>query len=206
MTYEQVLEKYKKKEGAKSMLTPLVEENKILLIHGESGAGKTVFIVKHLNENGITPLLFDLDDNEAEELEGLNCKCDMVDGYAMLESMEDADVEALKGKVVIIDTWKLFQTEVGSEILAHEVLKNMCKLGVTVVVIAHTTPFSGQNDKPDVLDEIYRHIKGRLYIRKTTLKNAVEYHLLIEKIRGYKGDKIVLIRADYADVPDKKKK
>ena len=206
MTYKDVLNKYKKNDGAKNMLTPLVEENKILLIHGESGAGKTVYAIKHLNENGIIPLLLDLDDNEAEELESLGCKCDMVDGYAMIEAMEDEDVDALKGKVVIIDTWTLFWSEIGDETLAHQVLKNMCAKGVTVIVAAHTTPYSGKEDKPQMLDEIYRHIKGRLYVRKTTLKNMVEYHLLVEKVRGYKGTKIELIRSDSAEVPDKKKK
>jgi len=199
LTYEELLLQYKKKDGGKSMLTPLIEENKITLIHGESGAGKTIFILKHLNEHGIQPLLLDLDDNEVEELEALDCECDMIDGYSIIESLKKdgmPEIQALTGKVVIIDTWYLFYTEIGSEEIAYEVLKEMTKHNITVIIVAHTVAYSGKNDRPDIKDEIYKHIKGRLYIRKTSLKNTIEYHLIVEKIRGYKGDKILLIRED----------
>ncbi len=209
ITYNDVLNKYKKKDGAKSMLTPLVEENKILLIHGESGAGKTVFAIKHLNGYDIMPLLFDLDDNEMEELNSLDCKCDMIDGYALIDDMladEDTDevFEAMTGKVVIIDTWQLFHSAVGGEEVAHALMVKMTEMGITVIVAAHTTSYAGKEDRADMQESVYRHIKGRLYIRKTTKKYEVQYHLLVEKIRGYKGSKMELIRID--ESPDKPKK
>lgn len=192
-----MLEKHKKITGVKSMLTPFVEENKVLLVHGESGVGKTIFIIKHLNDNNIKPLLLDLDDNEEEELAALNCNCDMIDGYSLIGQDSTAEeLAALKGKVLIIDTWYKFHTEAGSEAKAYKDIEKMTALGITVIVLAHTIPYSGKEDKPEMADEIYRHIKGRLYIRKTTLKTMVEYHLLVEKIRGYKGDKLVFIRRD----------
>ena len=198
MEQEQVLIKYAKKEVKKSMLTPLIEENKIMLLHGESGSGKTTYIIQHLNEHDITPVLWDFDDNEAEELESNNCSADIVDGYAMLKATED-EIKTLAGRVVVFDTWQLLQSEVGGEEVAYHMLKEFTKYGITVVIVAHTVPYSGKEDRPDVKDEIYKHIKGRLYIRKTSLKNTIEYHLIIEKVRGYKGSKIKLLREDMVE-------
>ena len=49
-----LLSKHIKTLEEKDMLTSILEKNKVALIHGESGSGKTVFAIKHLNDNKIT--------------------------------------------------------------------------------------------------------------------------------------------------------
>ena len=43
-----LLSKHIKTLEEKDMLTSILEKNKVALIHGESGSGKTVFAIKHL--------------------------------------------------------------------------------------------------------------------------------------------------------------
>ena len=190
------LSKYIKIKEEKEMLTPYIEKNKITLIHGESGSGKTVFILEHLNSNAITPILLDFDDNEPEEIKEMSLECTLVDGELFMEDYPD-NLSLLENQVVIIDTWTLFHKYIGDENTAYNMLKKWTeKYNITIIILAHTQPFSGKEDKPEVADHIYRHIKARLYIRRTTLKSSIEYHLLIEKLRGYKGNKIIELRKE----------
>ena len=182
------------------MLSTYIEKNKITLIHGESGSGKSIFAVKELNEAGIKPVYIDFDDNELNEFRTLNCECDLIEGETFFDDFIGKNYynlelwNHLKDKVVIIDTWTLFSAYCGSELNAHRIVKDLIRLGSTVIILAHTTPYSGKEDKPEMEDKIYRHIKARLYIRRTTLKSKIEYHLIIEKLRGHQGDKMMLLR------------
>jgi len=205
-----VIDRLRKIGEVKSMLTPLIEENKITLIHSESGSGKTMFSIEHLNQHSITPILIDFDDNEQDELNILNLKADLLDGEKVMELLlSNNEIEKnnllseLKNKVVIIDTWTLFCAEfsnVDTTLNLQEYAKEFCdeltSYSITVILLSHTNLFSGKEHMPDVLDKVYRHIKGRLYIRKTSLKNEIQFDLIVEKIRGYKGERIIRLRED----------
>lgn len=197
-----LLLKHIKKSEAKDMLTSLIEKNKLALVHGESGSGKTVFAIKHLNENNITPILVDFDDNSNEEMDKNEINATIVDGYTFMHEMLDIEHgrelrESIKGSCLIIDTWTLFCKEMDyDEHQAKDMLEILSKAGFTIIILAHTKPFSGKEDVPDMDGKVYRHIKSRFYIRRTTLKSQIDYDLLIEKARGYKGSKIIKIRTE----------
>jgi len=210
------LKKLRKRKEKKIMLTDLIEEKKITLIHGESGNGKSVWIVKHLNDKGIIPIIIDFDDNEVEEFESMNIKAELLDGDRFIETMisdskdKEELVKEIDGKVLVFDTWSLYvdtlkysveqsNNEIKiklKEEYAKLMLDKLTEIGATIIIIAHTKPYSGKEDMPDMDPEIYRHIKGRLHIRKSTLKTKVEYHLIVEKVRGYKGETIIEIRIE----------
>ena len=206
-----MLTKYYKKEIEKVMLSEYIEQYKTTIVHGESGSGKSIFAVKELNDAGITPVYIDLDDNEINEFETLDAKCELLDGYDFLKDLIIFDddeniielnnelIEHLKDKVVIIDTWTLFSGFCGSEYKAYDITKILNKNNITVIILAHTIPYSGKDDKPEIADKIYRHIKARLHIRITKLKTKTEYHLIIEKLRGFLGNKIKLLRIESID-------
>ena len=192
----------------KSMLTDLIEENKITLIHGESGSGKSVFAVKHLNENRIEPFIADFDDNNPRELELNGLKARLLDGSKFLRYLlyegpkeipkKDELLELYRGAVIVIDTWTLFVRELyeGEELHALLALQRVSALGFTFIVISHTNEFAGKEPVPDVSPEVYRHMKARLYIRRNTRTNDISYDLLIEKLKGYKGPKSLNIRTE----------
>ena len=194
------IHEYKKKEHQKMMLTPLIEESKITLLHGESGSGKTMFAIKHLNKNNIIPLLIDFDDNEDDELKELGLKAENIDGEMFADDLmnKHSDKKILKDLVLIIDTWTLFCRYIGKEeIDAISILHKLSEEhSATIIILSHTVAFSGKEDKPDMDNNVYRHIKSRLYIRRTTLKSSIEYDLIIEKLRGYNGTKLLNIRTE----------
>lgn len=201
-----MLEDFIKIEKDKAMLTELIEENKITLLHGESGTGKTVFILKHLNVNNIEPFLVDFDDNTQNEMEQLNIKTTILDGEKFMEMLlsDENGVtlrERYRGAVLIIDTWTLFITTMFSkdEDKAFKKINKLASKGFTIILTAHSKEYSGKEAIPDVKAEVYKHIKARLYIRKTTLKKFIEFHLLIEKLRGHKGSKIRLLRTEHIE-------
>jgi archaellum biogenesis ATPase FlaH len=197
----------RKKQKKNVMITEYIEQNKITLIHGESGSGKTIFAIKHLNKNNIEPTLLDFDDNYEDELAKLGCKVEgIADGDLFFDELIRNKVDDdgtnkialfLKDKVVIIDTWRLFSNHIKDEHKAIDILNLLTdKYNVTIILLAHTEQFSGKNDEPDMSRDIYSHIKGRLYIRKIMLTNSIKYDLIIEKLRGYIGPKIINIREE----------
>ncbi len=197
-----ILEQFRPVAEPRVMLTELIEKNKTTLIHGESGAGKTVFSIEHLNLDGVKPILIDFDDNGQESLNDMGLKVDVLDGAALITELIDNrnnDVlAALRDEVVIIDTWTLFARHCGSEELAKKHMDTLNDNGITIIIVSHTKPYSNKEDVPDMESNVYRHIKARLYIRKTSLKAAVEFHLIVEKVRGFKGNPIQLIRTSKA--------
>lgn len=197
-----LLDKHIKQEESKDMLTNIIEKNKITLVHGESGSGKTIFAIKHLNEFDIEPILVDFDDNTQAELKEVGVKALIVDGHPFMTELLDLTNgeelrKELNGSVLIIDTWSLFYKELEiSEDDALKLLEKLTEVGLTIIVASHTTIYSGKEDSPDVSPFVYRHIKSRFYIRRTTLKSKIEYDLIIEKSRGYKGPKIISLRTE----------
>lgn len=200
-----LLSKHIKTLEEKDMLTSILEKNKVALIHGESGSGKTVFAIKHLNDNKIIPILVDFDDNCQQEMKENGIETIIVDGYTFMKEILDIGKgkdlrDSISGSVLIIDTWTLFCKEMDyDEHQAIDMINKLSNSGFTIIILAHTKPFSGKEDVPDVDGKIYKHIKSRFYIRRTTLKSQIEYDLIIEKARGYKGKKIISLRVEIRD-------
>jgi hypothetical protein len=158
------LEDYLVEDRDKIMLTKYVEKNKITLLYGGSGSNKIEFIVQHLNKNDIEP------------------------GFVGSDNVDKLGSN-VRDRVVVVDNWKAFSNKIGGEYKAIDVLKKLIKeYNTTIVLIADMS--SRTKNKPDMDIEIYRSIKGRLYIRET------DGVLLIDNLRGYTGAKMIELREE----------
>ena len=193
-------------------LTGYFKYNQCILVHGESGSGKTIFTIQECNKSDIKPILVDYDNNSLMNLQELNADAIIVNGSEFMKALlsnrtkrsktlyekhEDFRCQ-MSGAVLIIDTWHLFNMdnggkEVNSKKLIDYLIENY---NMTIILISHTLIFSGKDAIPDMNDKIYKHIDNRFYIRKTTLKSKIEFHLVFEKLRGYTGDLIKQIRKE----------
>lgn len=203
-----LIKKFIKKNKGRPMLTEFLEKDKVNLIHGESGSGKTYYILKHLNENKVPSYLADFDDNQQIVLNEQGLNTTVLDGNKFLKYLlyfGDKEVPISKqlleetvGKVIIIDTWALFVRELfdGDELEALLNLQRVASTGITFIVLAHTISFSGKDAIPEMDSKVYKHINTRLYIRRVTRTNDIVYDLIVEKVRGYSGPKILPIRIE----------
>jgi len=207
----ELLQKYVKEETVEvnTMLTPFIEKNNITLLYAESGVGKTVFMIEHLNKSGIVPLLIDFDGNKQSHFKplGLNLKTHILDGEQfMLDIFKNDNLRKdLQGYTIIIDTWRklveFYKTKTTNITTEAEALKRLESLlkyipNLTIVIIAHANCFANKEDMPDMDSEVYSHINGRLNIKKHTTTSKRTFTLFIDKVRGYTGDNIILLREE----------
>ena len=81
----------------------LIPKFKTTLIHGRSGCGKTVSVLKYLKHYDVKPMFIDFDMNDE-----LNSSKSLIhiDGYKLINELINNDVYSLfTNKVVIIDTY-----------------------------------------------------------------------------------------------------
>lgn len=206
---------YAKKEEEINMLTPYISENDTALIYGQSGSGKTQFIVNHLNENNIVPILIDFDNNQTSHFKAVNQKSEVliVEGVdflsAILKKSNSQLRQDLKGKVLILDTWVLINVwfnERGTPLTEQQVYKKLKTLkdnieDCTIIIIAHADCFGSKEDKPEMDSAVYNHIDTRLNIKVHTTTTKRTYTLFVEKVRGYTGEKIRLLRVEELKKP-----
>ena len=189
------------------MLTPFIEKSNITLCYGLSGSGKTVFLIQHLNSNGVEPLLIDFDGNKQSHFKPLNLdlKTTILRGGDFIQDVFTNPQlrEDLKGHTLIIDTWKLFngfmaKKGIDTEVKVLERLNQMLRAieGLTIIIVTHADCFSNKEDIPDISSEVYSHINGRLNIKVHTTTSKRTYTLFLDKVRGYVGDKIIPLRED----------
>ena len=173
----------------------------INLIYGESGSGKTVGTIKALNEDGITPILLDFDDNLSPE----NNECEYVhiDGSKYLK---DSKVLIPSGKVIIVDTWQMFLINGGDIKDIYEIMKH----DNTVIIVAHNKPIATKEDIPDIDHKYSNHFASKLCLEwdkgngTKTNPRPKGFHLTVQKLRGYRGDRIIYnwMREDDTDTED----
>jgi len=156
------------------MLAQVFRQNKINLLYGESGSGKTVSAIKALNQEGIEPILFDLDDNDSPEQN--ECLYTHIDGY---KALANKHMVMPINKVIIVDTWHMFQSAGGT----ISKLELMAEFN-TVILIDHNQDFASKQDIPMMKAELVNHLGSKLWLERTK-KN--EHNLHIKKCRGYKG-------------------
>ena len=177
------------KEKPVKKIGGLIPVGKTTLLHGRSGCGKTYSILRFLIENDIEPVFIDFDYND--EYDDMNIL--HIDGHKLGTSIKEgttavkAVAKALKGKTVVIDTYAK-----AKEYLSVE---NLCSIfdenGITTIVIAHTTYYSGKPPEPGCDEVFANHVGCRLLLEHTVKKTKCETHLYIEKLRGYTGSEII---------------
>ncbi len=160
------------------MLAQVFRQNKINLLYGESGSGKTVSAIKALNQDGIEPILFDLDDNDGPEQN--DCSYIHINGY---KALANKHMVMPINKVIIVDTWHTFSSA-GGTIAKLEMMAEHN----TVILIDHNKDIATKKDIPTMNEELVNHLGSKLWLERIyTAKNGTAHNLHIKKCRGYRG-------------------
>jgi len=178
--------------GSYTMLGDLIPKNKVTLLHGKSGAGKTLSIIKYFENLDIEPVLIDFDDNISYSTR----KILHLDGYKFLnyylsDKTQEEVLDLLKGKVVIIDTYakcNLALEEREVKLKTQDIATKLSDYGITVVVIAHSNIFAGKAPEPDTDNVFANHVACRLFLNYKIVKKKPEIQLIIEKLRNKPAD------------------
>ncbi len=176
------------KGTAMEKIGDLIPKNKITLLHGRSGSGKTMSILKYLISHGIEPIFIDFDSNdEYDEMEIVH-----IDGYEFMEHMVDKDknkrmLQELKNECIVIDTYALLQSYLDDkkpEAQISKLLNIFTKHDITSIIVAHTIYYSGKPAEPDVPFIFANHVACRLHLHNEVKKTKTEVYLEVEKLRG----------------------
>lgn len=196
----------------------VIPKNRVTLVTGLPGTGKSYSIVKFLNKNKIKPLYFNLDATEIGELEA-----DMFDGKDLWDLLRKSNnFEDLKDKTIVIDTYSRFEELAFSALSNAKDLKDLTKERIveifenvikkyncTVIVIGHPEDYASKDgifkDNPALVRHCYEHLHFEKKIKSATSKGSTtleELHIMyITKGRVYTGERIFQnwMREDEAD-------
>ncbi len=178
----------------------IIPKNKVTLLTGLPGSGKSFTISKFLNENNIVPLYFNLDPTELGEL---NTR--MYGGEDLLALLNAKnDFTDLKDSVVVIDTYIRMEsllsgmfTKDGIVALLEEVIE---RYNITIIVIGHPEDYVGKDsifkDNPTLVRNCYEHIHIEKKNQSSTRKGVTEITqsiiTYITKGRGYTGERAIV--------------
>ena len=179
----------------------LVPVNKVTLIHGRSGCGKTMSILKYLNTHNIEPVLIDFDTNDGIDE---HVKLNHIDGFKFWDlflnqylnnDLREELIKQLSDKVFVIYTYAMANNYIsvssGKKYDVHSLCTFLLEAGSTVIVTAHTVYYSGKDAQPDVDNVWSNHIGCKLHLHKDILKTKTNYYLEVEKLRGYTGSDVI---------------
>ncbi len=160
------------------MLAQVFRQNKINLLYGESGCGKTVSAIKALNAEGIEPILFDLDDNDSPAQN--QCSYLHIDGY---KALANKTITMPIDRVIIVDTWHMFESAGGTIAKLELMAENN-----TVILIDHNKDIATKKDIPMMSEELVNHLGSKLWLERTySTTKGTHHNLHIKKCRGYQG-------------------
>ena len=162
----------------------LIPKGKTTLLHGRSGCGKTLSILKYLINHEQEPYFIDFDSNDEYNDMGIV----HVDGYKFVDmAAKDKNIiDIFSNKVVVIDTYvKANQTLKAQDVMdIHSLIDGLTDRGSTVIVIAHTSYFSGKPAEPDVDVVFANHVACRLHLHNEVKQTKTNIYLEVEKLRG----------------------
>ena len=175
-----------KEDSPVELIGGLIPKHKTTLLHGRSGCGKTLGIIKFLNEQKEDIYFIDFDDNSIYS----NLVALHIDGHKLIEGIKENGYKAvkeLKNKTIIMDTYALLQLALSGEDTIEFIQNIESLFNPTLIIIAHTTMFAGKANVPDVDNIFANHVACRLQLFKNVLAKRVDIYLEVEKLRGYKG-------------------
>jgi len=175
-----------KAKGETRMIGNLIPIGRVTLLHGISGCGKTMGIIKYLIHEKVKPVFIDFDHNN--EISAFDT--DHLDGEMVVKYISSNKI-ILRDRVVIVDTYHLASSFLGSDKKLHLFIDTLIKLGNTVIVLSHTNAFSGKADEPAVDIPWANHVACKLRLHRKIQANGEKIYLEVEKLRGYKGDTFI---------------
>ena len=176
------------------MLGKVFKYRGINCIYGSSGLGKTVSTVKALNEDDITPILLDFDNNNSPEENG--CNYIHVDGKRFMASYSVNEAVIPRDRVIIIDTWAMFESYL--KVPSNDKLLEDLSKDNTIIIIAHNKDIASKRDIPDVPDELINHWDSKLFLwfdegsKTKSNPRPPSYNLTVMKLRSYKGERVLI--------------
>ena len=185
-----------------SMIGEVFVKNKINLLYGESGIGKTISTIKALNSDGIEPVLLDFDDNLSPK--STNTKFIHIDANKFMDKLycyADSDftdkscaVVLPSDRVIVIDTYHMlsFHLEKFNKI-GLNILDVMTMKRNTVIVIGHNLDIASKRDIPDAPSSFVNHCASKLFLSKVKNPESKKYEptLEVKKLRQYKGETFI---------------
>ena len=190
-------------------IATLIPKNKVTLVLGLPGTGKSTTILKALIEDGIKPIWFNMDESDTP-LDTVN-DIDMFDGKYVLDFINGRFTD-LTGSVVVLDTYermyemveysnnlkepKDHKTKDKLQMSLVHALEARAKEGITVIVIAHPEEYVGRDgifkDNPFLARRAYEIISFETKISHSLkdLKSgkATTNLLYLKKARNYTGE------------------
>lgn len=185
-----------------SLLSPvprignIIPINKLTLLTALPGSGKSYSLMKFLNLNNVTPVLFNLDnDSNLQQFSAYHFT-----DTSYVQAIFNDEVLDLKDTVIIFDTYirlldalNLKNTEDNQKYVANKLESLTEQYQCTIIVIGHPEDYVGKSsifkDNPYLVRNAFEHI----HIDKilSTKKHSVpEYRLYVNKGRGICGSRI----------------
>ena len=197
------IDKYIVKVEPMKRIGNVFPKNKLSLLHGLQGSGKSYSCIKALNNDNIKPIHINLDHST-----GLEC----LDTYNVTEKFlidlinKVFNKEYFKDQVIIIDTYtrledlifslETIKTKIGIFKLLEELQEYY--IGSTLIIIGHTQPFVGRDGIFNDNLPLVRGCAEELWLEKITYKRTSkikthdEYILHIQKGRGINPDERII--------------
>jgi KaiC/GvpD/RAD55 family RecA-like ATPase len=194
-------------------IATVIPKDRVTLVLGLPGTGKSTTILKALIEDGIKPIWFNMDESDTP-LDTVN-DIDMFDGEYVLDFINGKFTD-LAGSVVVLDTYeRIYEMieynnslkEPGDKLskeklqasLVHA-LEDRAKEGITVIVIAHPEEYVGRDgifkDNPSLARRAYEIVsfETRLSTSMKEMANGkgVTNLMYLKKARNYNGKTILI--------------
>ena len=173
----------------------LIPINKMTLITGLPGSGKSYSTIKFLNIHDITPIYFNLEETEIGDLKAEQF------GSGELMDLLDGNYTDLDGHVVILDTYTRVEQITGytKEVLANIVDKLAEHYNATIILIAHPEEYVGKDgifkDNQMIARNSYEFLHLEREIKSQTSKGVTvkttNHTLFVNKGRGLTTDRII---------------
>ena len=182
------------------LIANIFPKNRLTLLHGQQGSGKTYSTIKCLNGVGITPLYIDLDGTTGIS----NLSLYRISQDYLLRLFEEDSESNIEGEVLIIDIYTrlvpIFEEKKWND---QEITKQLERLvtrfNITLIVIGHTQSYVNRDGLFHDNTTLARGAAEELFLEKKLVKgkaatkttkatpSKIEYTLYINKGRGNGG-------------------
>jgi len=173
-------------------IAEIYPKNRLTLLHGTYGSGKSFSVIKSLNRAKIEPLYVNLDETAGlDNLKFTNLN------HSFLTALINNEIEDIGiDNIIIIDTYTRLQEQYTDEKEIAKILESLTRYG-TIIVIGHTADFVGKDgifrDNPILA----RNSAETLWLEKTeykatrTRESYIDFNLHINKGRGNGGSRLI---------------